>query len=75
MRGVAPGDEYLPPPTSAQPEHEGRPDADAFAEPRPGAVSWGENRIDVFVRGHAYGLAQMTWTDAGGWTSWKNNDG
>ncbi len=35
----------------------------------------GDNRIDVFVRGHAYGLAQMTWTDAGGWTSWKNHDG
>jgi hypothetical protein len=37
-------------------------------------VSWGLNRIDVFVRGFEHQLAHKRWTDDQDWSEWRNLD-
>ena len=40
----------------------------------PTAVSWGPNRIDVFVRGSDNGLWHKAW-DGGSWSGWDGRGG
>jgi hypothetical protein len=44
-----------------------------IASSDPGAVSWGPDRLDVFVRGADNALWQNSW--ATGWTGWKTLGG
>ena len=40
----------------------------------PAVCSWGENRLDVFVRGEEMQLWQKTW-DGNAWSKWQNLGG